>query len=78
MSAMDWYVTHLGARMPQAGAATARGLRGGVEGRGGAAPALRAQTGAQVTDLVSSSQLGGGIGKIPQWRMAGVVGALLS
>jgi hypothetical protein len=27
---------------------------------------------------VSSSQLGGGVGKIPQWRMAGVVGALLS
>src|SRR6266436_3686756 len=50
----------------------------GLPESGGAAPALRAQTGAQVTDLVSSSQLGGSIGKIPQWRMAGVVGALLS
>jgi type IV pilus assembly protein PilM len=50
----------------------------GLPESGGAAPALRAQTGAQVRDLVSSSQLGGSIGKIPQWRMAGVVGALLS
>jgi type IV pilus assembly protein PilM len=44
----------------------------------GAAPALQAQTGAQVSDLVSASQLGGGVGTIPKWRMAGVVGALLS
>jgi type IV pilus assembly protein PilM len=44
----------------------------------GAAPALRAQTGAEVRDLVSASQLSGGIGTIPKWRMAGVVGALLS
>jgi len=44
----------------------------------GAAPALRAQTGAEVRDLVSASQLSGGIGMIPKWRMAGVVGALLS
>jgi type IV pilus assembly protein PilM len=43
-----------------------------------AAPALRAQTGADVTDLVSASQLGAGAGSIPKWRMAGVVGALLS
>jgi len=50
----------------------------GLPESGGAAPALRAQTGARVTDLVSSSQLGGIVGKIPQWRMAGVVGALLS
>ena len=50
----------------------------GLPESGGAAPALRAQTGAQVTDLVSSSHLGGIVGKIPQWRMAGVVGALLS
>ena len=50
----------------------------GLPESGGAAPALRAQTGAQVTDLVSASQLGGGVGTIPKWRMAGVVGALLS
>jgi type IV pilus assembly protein PilM len=50
----------------------------GLPESGGAAPALRAQTGAQVRDLVSSSHLGGIVGKIPQWRMAGVVGALLS
>ena len=50
----------------------------GLPESGGAAPALRAQTGAQVTDLVSPSQLGGSVGSIPKWRMAGVVGALLS
>jgi type IV pilus assembly protein PilM len=50
----------------------------GLPESGGAAPALRAQTGAQVRDLVSSSHLGGIVGKVPQWRMAGVVGALLS
>lgn len=50
----------------------------GLPESGGAAPALRAQTGAQVTDLVSSSQLGGTVGTVPHWRMAGVVGALLS
>lgn len=50
----------------------------GLPESGGAAPALRAQTGAQVTDLVNSSQLGGSVGSIPKWRMAGVVGALLS
>jgi type IV pilus assembly protein PilM len=44
----------------------------------GAAPALRAQTGANVTDLVTPAQLGGNLGTIPKWRMAGVVGALLS
>jgi len=50
----------------------------GLPESGGAAPALRAQTGAEVTDLVASSQLGGSAGTIPKWRMAGVVGALLS
>ena len=50
----------------------------GLPESGGATPALRAQTGAQVTDLVSGSQLGGSVGSIPKWRMAGVVGALLS
>jgi len=50
----------------------------GLPESGGAAPALRAQTSAQVSDLVSASQLGGSVGSIPKWRMAGVVGALLS
>lgn len=50
----------------------------GLPESGGAAPALRAQTGAQVSDLVNPSQLSGGVGSIPKWRMAGVVGALLS
>jgi type IV pilus assembly protein PilM len=44
----------------------------------GAAPALQSQTGAEVRDLVSSSQLGSAVGSIPRWRMAGVVGALVS
>jgi type IV pilus assembly protein PilM len=44
-----------------------------------AAPALRAQTGAEVQELISSSQLGtSNGGSVPRWRMAGVVGALIS
>src|SRR5579863_7159415 len=50
----------------------------GLSDAGGAVPALRAQTGAEVTELVADSQLGASIGSIPKWRMAGVVGALLS
>jgi type IV pilus assembly protein PilM len=50
----------------------------GLSDSGGAVPALRAQTGAQVSELVANSQLGAGVGSIPKWRMAGVVGALLS
>jgi type IV pilus assembly protein PilM len=51
----------------------------GLSESGGAAPALRAQTGAEVQELVSSSQLGSSAsGPVPRWRMAGVVGALLS
>ena len=51
----------------------------GVSEIGGAAPALQAQTGAEVVDLVTSSQLGVSTGgSVPRWRMAGVVGALLS
>ncbi len=50
----------------------------GLPESGAAAPALKAQTGAAVRDLVSPSQLGGGPGTVPKWRMAGVVGALLS
>jgi type IV pilus assembly protein PilM len=51
----------------------------GLPESGGAAPALRAQTGAEVRELVEPSQLGVSHGgSIPRWRMAGVVGALLS
>jgi type IV pilus assembly protein PilM len=51
----------------------------GLPEAGGAAPALRAQTGAEVHELVAPSQLGSSTsGSIPRWRMAGVVGALLS
>ncbi len=51
----------------------------GLPDTGGAGPALRAQTGAEVHELVESSQLGaGGGGSAPRWRMAGVVGALVT
>src|SRR5580693_6199452 len=51
----------------------------GISDTGSAAPALRAQTGADVLELVSSSQLGASTGgSVPRWRMAGVVGALIS
>ena len=51
----------------------------GLPEAGGAAPALRAQTGAEVQELVSSAQLGTSMGgSVPRWRMAGVVGALIS
>jgi type IV pilus assembly protein PilM len=51
----------------------------GLSDTGSAAPALRAQTGAEVQELVSGSLLGVSPGgSVPRWRMAGVVGALLS
>jgi|SRR5581483_11164811 len=51
----------------------------GLPESGGATPALKAQTGADVQELVSSSQLGmTAAGSVPKWRMAGVVGALIS
>jgi type IV pilus assembly protein PilM len=51
----------------------------GLPESGGAAPALRAQTGAEVQELVASSQLGSSAGMpVPRWRMGGVVGALIS
>jgi type IV pilus assembly protein PilM len=51
----------------------------GLSEAGGAAPALRAQTGADVQELVASDQLGSSTGgPVPRWRMAGVVGALVS
>jgi len=51
----------------------------GLPESGGATPALRAQTGADVRELVEASQLGSSNGNsVPRWRMAGVVGALIS
>jgi type IV pilus assembly protein PilM len=51
----------------------------GISDVAGAAPALRTQTGAEVQELVSASQLGVSTGgSVPRWRMAGVVGALIS
>ena len=51
----------------------------GISDIGNAAPALRSQTGAEVEELVTSSQLGvSSGGAVPRWRMAGVVGALIS
>lgn len=51
----------------------------GLPESGGAVPALQAQTGAEVLELVASSQLGAAaVGSVPRWRMAGVVGALVS
>jgi len=51
----------------------------GLEHSDSAIPALRSQTGAEVRDLVSASQLGSSTGgSVPRWRMAGVVGALVS
>jgi type IV pilus assembly protein PilM len=43
-----------------------------------AAQALKSQTGAQVEDLITASQIGSTTGNVPRWRMAGVVGALIS
>jgi len=51
----------------------------GVAESGGLAVALQSQTGAEVQDLVASSQLGRSAnGSVPRWQMAGVVGALVS
>jgi type IV pilus assembly protein PilM len=51
----------------------------GLPESGGAAPALGVQTGAEVQELVTSAQLGVSAGgSVPRWRMAGVVGALIS
>lgn len=50
----------------------------GLPDSGGAAPALKAQTGAHVEELVAASQIGTITGSVPRWRMAAVVGALIS
>ena len=43
-----------------------------------AASALKSQSGAHVEELVAPSQIGYTSGAVPRWRMAGVVGALIS
>jgi hypothetical protein len=43
-----------------------------------AAAVLKSQTGAVVEELVTTSQIGSTTGTVPRWRMAGVVGALIS
>ena len=51
----------------------------GVPESAGLAVALQSQTGADVQELVASSQLGTSVnGSVPRWQMAGVVGALVS
>ncbi len=50
----------------------------GLPESGGAAPALKHQSGAVVEELIASSQIGSTSGTVPRWRMAGVVGALIS
>lgn len=50
----------------------------GISDIAGATPALHSQTGAEVQELVTSSQLGVSAGgSVPRWRMAGVVGSLI-
>src|SRR5271168_2220429 len=50
----------------------------GLPEAGSAAPALQSQSGARVEELVVASQIGSSTGTVPRWRMAGVVGALIS
>jgi hypothetical protein len=50
----------------------------GLPESGSAAAALKNQSGAAVEDLVAASQIGSTTGTVPRWRMAGVVGALIS
>jgi len=51
----------------------------GMPESGATSAALRAQTGAEVQELAASAQLGvSAAGAVPRWRMAGVLGALVS
>jgi hypothetical protein len=50
----------------------------GLPESGGATPALAAQTGAKVHELVGFDKLGSCSGPAPRWRMGAVAGALLS
>jgi hypothetical protein len=54
-------------------------LVAGLPESSGAAAALAGQTNAQVDDLITGAQLGSATGtSVPRYRMAGVVGALVS
>lgn len=50
----------------------------GLADAASAAAALISQTDAEVDELVGPSQLGASAGVVPRWRMAAVVGALIS
>jgi len=50
----------------------------GLPDAASAAPVLKNQSGAEVEELVTASQIGSTTGTVPRWRMAGVVGALIS
>jgi len=50
----------------------------GLSEMSGAATALKSQSGAQVEELITASQIGSTTGTVPRWRTAGVVGALIS
>jgi type IV pilus assembly protein PilM len=50
----------------------------GLSDAGAAAAALLSQSEAEVEELVGASQLGASASAVPRWRMAGVVGALIS
>ncbi|MGB8010155.1 MAG: hypothetical protein WCF68_00960, partial [Terriglobales bacterium] len=50
----------------------------GLPEAGVAASALKNQSGAVVEELVATTQIGSTTGTVPRWRMAGVVGALIS
>jgi type IV pilus assembly protein PilM len=50
----------------------------GLRSTSDAAPALKAQTGADVRELLGSVSLEDSTGAVPKWRMAGIVGALAS
>lgn len=48
----------------------------GLKSTADAAPALKAQTGADVRELIAGVNLEDHSGSVPKWRMAGIVGAL--
>lgn len=50
----------------------------GLSDSGNTLQAFHSQVGVEVHELVSASQLGTTYGSVPRWRMAGVVGALIS
>ena len=50
----------------------------GLSDSEGAVAAFQAQVGMEVHELIGNSQLGTTYGSVPRWRMAGVVGALVS